>query len=267
MGALIRIASEEIDNAMVVFLRNIFGLIVLIPWLIRLKPSGLKTQRLGFHLARTLFGLSAMYCFFYSIPRLQLAEAVLLNYSAPIFIPIMAWFYLRERHRPAVYGAVIVGFLGVALLMKPGSSMLSWAGIVGLCSGVLAAMAMVTIRRMSTTEPTARIVFYFTIFSVLISALPALWDASLPSTQTLLIMLAAGAFATSGQLLLTGAYARAPAARVASLVYSTVIFAGLYGWIFWGETHDLVSLAGTALIIGAGVAAASLGEKKVVPST
>lgn len=262
MGALIRVASGELDNAMVVFLRNIFGLLILMPWLMKLRLSGLKTRRFRFHLARTLFGLSAMYCFFYAIPRLDLAQAVLLNYSAPLFIPVMAWFYLRERHRPAVYIAVAVGFIGVAMMMKPGSGLFSVAGLIGLCSGVLAAMAMVSIRRMSTTEPTARIVFYFTILSVIISAIPALWGASLPSYQAILIMLCAGTLATCGQLLLTGAYARAPAARVASLVYSTVIFAGLYGWIFWGETLDLMSALGTGLIIGAGVAAATLGVRR-----
>lgn len=262
MGALIRVASAELDNAMIVFLRNIFGLLLLTPWLIRLRWHGLRTQRLGLHFTRTLFGLSAMYCFFYAIPRLHLAEAVLLNYSAPLFIPIMAWFYLKERHRPAVYMAILIGFGGVALLMKPGSAMLSMAGLIGLCSGVLAAVAMVSIRRMSDTEPSARIVFYFTIFSVLISILPALWDATMPTSHAILIMLVAGGFATAGQLLLTGAYARAPAARVASLVYSTVLFAGLYGWIFWGETHGLESLLGTVLIVGAGVAAATLGVRR-----
>lgn len=114
---------------------------------------------------------------------------------------------------------------------------------------------MVAIRRMADTEPTTRIVFYFTVFGTLISAAPAAATWQAPSAAAWLVMLAAGAFATAGQLLLTRAYTLAPAAHVGSLIYAAVVFAAGFGWLFWGEVPDALDAGGTLLVILAGVIA------------
>src|SRR5690349_17761617 len=98
MGAFIKLASRELSNEMVVFFRNLFGLCLLAPWLLlRSGVAGLRTQRLPGHLLRAAFGLTSMYCFFYGIAHLPLAEAMLLTYSMPLFIPFIAWIWLGER--------------------------------------------------------------------------------------------------------------------------------------------------------------------------
>lgn len=255
MGAMIKFASAELPNTMVVFLRSAFGLLMLGPWLLRPGLAGLATRRPLAHLLRAAVGLSAMYCFFYAIPRLNLASAVLLNYSQPLFIPFIAWLWVKERPPARLFPAVAVGFAGVALILKPDAGMVSLPGLVGLASGVLAATAMVAIRRMADTEPTTRIVFYFTVFGTLISAAPAAATWQAPSALAWLVMLAAGAFATAGQLLLTRAYTLAPAAHVGSLIYAAVVFAAGFGWLFWGEVPDALDAGGTLLVILAGVIA------------
>ena len=193
-----------------------------------------------------------MYCFFYTIAHLHLAEAVLLNYSAPIFIAVIALVWLGERPSLKLIFAIIIGFTGLCFILKPGIEMFHGAAWVGLLSAVFAAFAMVTIRNLSTTEPIIRIVFYFSITSTLISAVPLLWFWQTPNLHVLLAMSFAGLAATCGQLLLTHAYSLAPASQVGPYTYATVVFAAIYGWIFWMETPDIYTLFGASLVIIAG---------------
>ena len=250
-GAMIKIAAGELPNAMVVWLRAVFGLLLLLPWLWRTDVT-LHTQRLRLHLLRACFGVGAMYCFFFAISDMLLANAVLLNYSQPLFIPFIAWAWLAERPPTRIFPAVLIGFAGVGLILKPTLGLVSTAGLLGLASGLLAAVAMVCIRRMSTTEPTLRIVFYFTTLATVLTTPAALWHWQTPDPASLAAMAGAGLFATVGQLLLTRAYALAPAAHVGSMVYATVIFAALWGYAVWGEVIDGFSALGTALVIVSG---------------
>src|SRR5699024_6659808 len=166
-SALIKVAASDLPNVMVVFLRTLFGLLALLPWLARRhRHISLRTRRIGSHLLRIGAGLSAMYCFFYAIAQLDLASAVLLNYSQPLFIPFIAWAWLDERPAARIFPAVAVGFVGVALILRPGLDWFESAGFIGLAAGLLAATAMTSIRRMADTEPALRIVFHFCVFEI-----------------------------------------------------------------------------------------------------
>lgn len=253
-SALVKVAADDLPNVMVVFLRTLFGLLALLPWLTRKRHKvGLRTRRPGSHLLRAGLGLSAMYCFFYAIAQMDLASAVLLNYSQPLFLPFIAWAWLSERPPVRIYPAVALGFVGVALILKPGLGWFGSAGLVGLAAGILAAAAMTAIRSMADTEPSLRIVFYFCILGVLITMVPALLFWQTPTPANWLAMAGAGTAATLGQLTLTRAYTLAPAAHIGALIYTTVLFAALLGWLFWGETPDLLSAVGAALVIAAAV--------------
>jgi drug/metabolite transporter (DMT)-like permease len=253
MGACIKVAARDIPNDMVVFLRNCFGLIYLLPWLLRGGLAPLKTQRFGMHLFRTLIGLSAMYCFFYAIAHMELSGAVLLNFSAPLFVPVIAWFWLKEKVPSLVRLALVIGFTGIVLILRPAPGAFNAAAFIGMWAGIFAATAMVSIRRMSNTEPTTRIVFYYSVICTLVSSLPVLWHWTTPDTKALLLMIGAGIFATNGQLLMTRAYAHAPAARVGPFMYLTVVFAGLIGWWLWLEIPDGLALLGMLMVITAGI--------------
>ncbi|MGB1580965.1 MAG: DMT family transporter [Nevskiales bacterium] len=248
MGALIKIASPSLNTEMVVFLRNFFGLIALLPWLYRIRMPSLKTERFGGHILRAAFGLSAMYCFFYAIHHMPLANAVLLNYSAPVFAPVIAYYWIKEKFSFWTYPAVSLGFVGIIFILHPTVAFLTAASMVGMLSGILAAIAMISIRRMANTEPATRIVFFFTTFSVLLSSIPLLWAWQTPHPLALMSMLGAGIFATLGQLSLTKAYALAPAAQIGSLIYSAVVFSAIWGWLIWDENLDRSFLIGTLLI-------------------
>ncbi|MDZ7735764.1 MAG: DMT family transporter [Gammaproteobacteria bacterium] len=204
-------------------------------------PRGLQalgTHRLPAHLFRAVAGLTAMYCFFYALAHLHLAEAVILNYSSPLFIAVFALLLLGERANRRLVAAIVIGLLGVGMIVKPGTGVWSPAALIGLASGVFAALAMVGIRHLSATEPTRRIVFYFCLFGTLFSAVPMLWAWQAPSLEIFAAMALAGTGATAAQLLLTKSYSLVPAAQVGPYTYASVIFAALFGWLLWNETPE-----------------------------
>ena len=250
MAACVKTAAATMPNEVIVFFRSATSLVVLLPWLLLQGPVALKTRRPWAHLWRAAFGTVAVYSFFYAIAHLTLAEAILLTYSTPLFIPFIGWIAIREVPPPVIFPAVATGLVGIALIVKPGgASLVSVASAVGALSGVMAACAMVTIRRISDTEPAARIVFYFSGLSALIASVPLLWTWRAPDTATLILLVVIGVLATLGQLLLTHAYSLAPAARIGAFAYVSVVFGGLIGWALWGETPDGLSVLGMLLVV------------------
>ena len=250
MGAFAKVTAQQgVSEALIVFVRNVVGVCALLPWVLRHGRKSLYTTRFGGHLWRALFGLCGMYTLFYALAHLPLAEALLLNYASPLFIPFIAWLVLSEHPPALMIPASLLGLVGVALIVKPVSLQLSLAAGVGAASGLFAACAMVSLRRISDTEPAQRVVFYFSAIGVVVSAIPLFWFAQAPTWTQLLWMVATGLSATNGQLQLTRAYGFAPAARVGAMGYSAVIFAGLIGWIGWGDQPDRYTLLGAMLVI------------------
>jgi drug/metabolite transporter (DMT)-like permease len=201
-----------------------------------------------------------MYCFFYAIAHIALAQAMLLKMTAPLFMPFVALAWLGESIPGRVLGAVLLGFLGVALIVGPQPAAASSVALIAVLGGFLAALAKVTVRRLARTEPTVRIVFYFAVVGTLVSAVPLLWAWRTPAASSLLWMLAVGCFATLGQLLLTRGMALAPAGRLGVFAYSSAVFGAAYGWFFWQETILWSTAAGALLVALAGVMAGHAGK-------
>ncbi len=266
MGAAVKAASQSLPTTMVVFFRNAVALAVLLPLAARHGPANLETRHFSQHLVRGLFGLAAMYCFFYAIGRLRLADAVLLNYTLPLFLPAIERLWLREPIPRRLWPPLGLGFLGIALILKPGSGVFQGVALVALAAGVLGAVAQVGIRRLTATEPTTRIVFYFAAIATAVSALPLAGTWQRPSAAAWGALLASGLVATAGQLLLTRAYASAPAGQVGPFLYSSVVFSGLLDWLIWGTTLDSLFVLGAALVVAAAVLALKLRDGRVRPA-
>jgi drug/metabolite transporter (DMT)-like permease len=258
MGAAVKAASRELPNTMVVFFRNAVGFAALLPWLLRGGLENLKTRHLSEHLVRGLSGLLAMFCFFYAIAHLRLADAMLLNQSVPLFLPFVEGLWLREPVPPRILPPIAVGFLGLVLILRPGTGLFEVAALVGVASALFAAVAQVGIRRLTRTEPTTRIVFYFALIATVVSGLPLLHTWTPPAPGTWVVLLLMGTLATFGQLCLTKAYAFAPAARVGPFIYTGPVFASLIDWLLWGTLPDGVWLVGALLVVGAAVLALRL---------
>jgi drug/metabolite transporter (DMT)-like permease len=251
MGVAIREASLTVNNESVVFFRNLVGVLFFLPLLLVKGPGPLRTKRLRSHVWRTTFGLAAMYCFFYAIAHLPLADAMLFTYSAPLFTPLIAHWWLKE---PLTWRMLLtsgVGLVGVLLVAKPSAALFDIQALVGIAASLLAAFAFVSIREMSDTEPAFRIVFYFSLFSALISAIPMSWAWQPLHEQELWLLLIAGLLATTSQIIMSKAYSLAPPGVIGPFAYLAIVFAGIIAWLRWGEAPGLASLAGAALIFTA----------------
>jgi len=258
MAAMVSLAARELANAPIVFFRHFIMLVFLLPWLVRQGRRALQTDDLGGHLVRGLAGVAAVACYFYAIARLRLADAVLLNQSMPLFIPLVERAWLGERIPSRLWGVLLLGFAGLLLILRPGSGVFEPAALVGLGSAVLASIAQVGIRRLTRTEPVTRIVFYFGLVASVVALPPAAYWWTSPSAKTWAILLLMGIFATVGQFTLTRAYVHAPAAHVGPFLYAGPVFAGLLDWLIWGRLPDALFVAGAVVVIASATLALRL---------
>ena len=264
MAAAVRVASRELPNAPIVFFRHFIMLVFLLPWLARGGRRALATDDLPGHLVRGLAGVSAVACYFYAIARLRLADAVLLNQSMPLFIPLVERTWVGERIPRRLWGVLALGFAGLLIILRPGTGVFEPAALVGLASAVFASISQVGIRRLTRTEPVTRIVFYFGLVASVAAAPPAVWWWKTPSAATWAVLLLMGVFATVGQFTLTRAYVYAPAARVGPFLYAGPVFAGLLDWLIWGRLPDALFVLGAGIVVAAATLALRLRDRALL---
>ena len=256
MGVCVKLAAETHSAVEITFYRSFISLLIMFV-LVRLHGVRLATPHWRWQVSRGVIGFAAIFAYFYAIILLPLATAVTLNYTSAIFLAI----YLAlagMRMSGGILGALLVGLLGVAMLLKPTlhADQLS-AGLIGLGSGVLAGMAYFSVRELGARgEPEVRTVFYFSLVSSVCAALWLLFsELHAVNLRSGLLLLGVASFATAAQLAMTRAYTRGKTLLSAALAYSTVIFSSLFGVLFWGEVLDASAWFAIALIILSGIAA------------
>lgn len=249
MGICIRYASQSVDNYTIVFFRNLVGLVLFLPFIFKQGIHFVKTEKLWMHTWRSLIGLAAMYGFFYAIAHLKLSNAMVFTYSSPIFIPLIAWLFLKEKITTGMLCAAGLGFIGVFCVAKPDQGLLNWISIIGIASSLFASMAFVTVRALTQTEPPERIVFYFCLIGSLISVIPMFWVWRPYYLHELFFLIAAGVLANVSQIFMSHAYRLAPAGQIAPVNYMAIIFAGIWGFLLWNEIPDLYSIIGFCIIL------------------
>jgi len=246
----IKAASSELPAPQLVFLRSVVGLLIILPIVLPRGIKFIKTPIIHMHMLRGLISLIAMTCLYYAIGNVGLSESTLLNATSPLFIGLLAMPILKEQITLRSAVALIIGFVGVSLILKPGTALFTFAALIGLCSGFFIGCAKILVRYMANTEPVLRTVFYFSIFSTIYSGILMIWFWQTPSLFDVSIMVLAGISATGGQTLLTYAFTHNEAVTVAPFTYVTVMMATLIGWIVWNELPDIGSSIGAVLIIG-----------------
>lgn len=266
MGVLVKLASERFSAPELVFYRSLFGLLsiyVFIVLVTRQWLAPLETRHFRSHVKRGLSGFMALVMFFYAIAHLPLATAITLNYTAPLFLAAITAWWLGEQHGKGLVAALLLGFAGVAVLLQPGwQGQDRLAGLIGLVSGFLAALAYLNVRTLGREgEPEWRVVFYFTLIATLGAAL---WMAVAgfirPRAADWPLLVAMGLTATLAQLAMTRAYRLGNTLTVGTLAYSNVAFSALYGVMLFGDRLSLSAWIGMALIVLAGIVSIRAGR-------
>jgi S-adenosylmethionine uptake transporter len=269
MGVCVKFASAHYHPGEIVFYRGLVGALML-GGLARWRGSSLRTPVPAMHFWRSAVGVASLVLWFYAIGGLPLATAMTLNYMSSVW---MALFLIggsvmmgSARVDGRLVAAVLVGFVGVALVLRPTiDDRQLWYGLAGLLSGMLAALAYLQVTALGRAgEPEARIVFYFSLGGMAAGAVTMLWTgASAHVAFAPLWLVAVGVLATAAQMLMTRAYAIGRALSNASLQYLGIAYAFVYGVLLFGDPVTLSALAGMALIVAAGLGATLLRARSV----
>jgi drug/metabolite transporter (DMT)-like permease len=267
MGVCVKQVGGRIPVAEVVLARGLVS-VALSWWLLRrsgVEPWG---RQRGLLVWRGVVGTLALLCVYAAISQLPLAAATVLQYLYPTFTALLAWLVLGERVGRRVLAAVAVGWSGVLLVAHPNALQIGalsagaldagalgqlalpgWPVLIGLAGALLTAVAYVSVRKLKGREHPLVIVFYFPLVAVPMSLPLVLLDPVWPTPVELLWLLGVGVFTQLGQVTLTRSLMALPAARATAISYVQVVFAGLWGWLLFGEAVDGWTLAGAALVL------------------
>ena len=241
--------SGDLPTVQKVFFRNFVGLMVS-GTMIYFQPGTFKGKNIPGLISRSIFGLLGVFFYFYAIDHIPLADAVVLNQTSPFFVVIMSAVFLKERIRRFQIPAILMAMLGVSLIIQPEFDASVLPAVVALLSAIFAATAYTTIRHLRLTDRPQIIVFYFTLFSVIVTfPFLLLGYFEKPSAIQVASLLAVGIFATSGQLLMTFAYRFSEAGDLSIYSYGKTVFSVVIGIVIWIEIPNLLSFIGIGAIL------------------
>lgn len=259
----VKLLADRIPAGEVVFFRSAFALlpvVAMVAWQGELR-DGLKTDRPGGHLIRSVVGVTAMAFWFSGVQRVSLADSLAITYAAPLLTVALAALLLGEIVRIHRWSAVAVGFFGVLIVLSPhfgdAGHILEGGAATGaaMCfaSAFFMAFAQIQVRSLTATEKTGAIVVYFSIGSALVALVSTPWWV-MPTGSDLALLIMTGIFGGIGQIFLTLGYRHADASVIAPLEYTSMLWAVASGWWIFGEWPSPTVLLGSAVIIGSGVA-------------
>lgn len=256
MDALAKWQAETYHVAQLIFFRSFFGLLVLLPFLMRGRGilAKLHSRQIGLHAVRTVFGLASLFAFFLSVRYLELADAVVLSFASPLFLTGLSVLLLGEHVGWRRWAAILVGFMGVLVMMRPGGDLFTIYALLPLAGALAYAVVGIFIRVLSRTEETVTIVFYFGLFGTLATGvmLPFVWIAPV-SAADWVAQIGIGVCGGLAQMAMTNAFSRAPLAVVAPFDYTAIIWSVLFGYAVWGDMPALTTWAGTAIVVASGL--------------
>ncbi len=280
MGVCVKLASAYYSTSEIVAYRGAIGMLMIFS-IIKWQGGSLRTSMAGDHLRRGVVGVAALWLWFYAIANLPLAMAVTLNYMSPIWIAAIlfvgAWWHNKKRLELSMLLAIVLGFIGVILLLRPtinANQLVS--GGVALISGMLAALAYMQVRKMGLLgEPEYRVVFYFSTVCAVAGLLgtmvsgsispqaPSSWHAH--EARGLILLLVVGLTAASAQVAMTRAYRLGNTLVTANLQYVGIVFSSIWDVLIWHDTLHPLSWLGIAVILSSGIIATFYNTRNARP--
>jgi drug/metabolite transporter (DMT)-like permease len=266
MALVIKQLGSSIPSIEILFFRSAIGFLFVLPFFARNLMEPLRTKRPGAHLIRGIMGAMANVCFFWTITHMLLADAVALQFSRPPFMLPLAVLFLGESADLRRSLIVMIGFLGIVVYARPFTAGFDPGVFVGAAGAVFSCWVVICIKWLAKTEPTRVIMFYYSLWTSVFAAIPALVWWVTPTPFELLMLAAVGILGIYGQGLVTHGYTMAEAGVLVTLDYSRVVYAAILGYLLFGEVPGPWNFVGMALIIVASLYLV-LSERKPKPPT
>lgn len=256
MAALIKLASlRGVQLAETLFFRQFFAVPIALAFVLAGPGlASLRTARIGRHITRTMFGVIGMVANFGAIILLPLAEATTLQFTVPIFATILSTLMLKEVAGLHRWSAVLLGFVGVLLVVRPGDGHFPlYAAATGLFAAFMVALISIQIRELGRTESATTTVFWFSLLSLPILGIGYIFYARAHDPISWALLVGIGLIGGLGQMALTSSFRWAPVSTVVPMDYSGLIWATLYGWLLFGVLPIASTWFGAPLIIASGL--------------
>ena len=254
LDATARLLLETYALPQLALLRCLFSMLIIFSWaVVRDQTGRLATRRPGWHAFRSLLMAASMFAFFHALRFIPLADVVCIAFAAPLIITSLSQPFLGERVGVWRWTAVIVGFVGVVIVIRPGAGLLHPAALIALGGAVAYAGLALTARKLSTSESTVALSFYSFIISLLIGSVLSVDYWLQPGVFDWLLFALCGGCGGMAFICMNAAYARAPAALIVPFEYTGLIWAATIGYLMWNEIPTMTTWLGAALIVSSGL--------------
>ena len=237
---------------LMIFLRNVINLVLMAPSMIRQGKSMIVTQRLGTHALRNLFLYSGNVAWFYGVTSIALADVASLQFTSPLFTAIVAAAFLGEKIGGHRMVAILVGFAGALIIIRPGMIPINLGTVMILIAAFLYSCAHVVTKRLSDTESGSTVVFYMSVTILVYSAIPAFFVWQTPAWADMPAMIGLGITGYATHYCITRSLAVGDASFVIAFDFMRLPFSALLGWLLFREMLDTWTVAGALIIFAAG---------------
>ncbi len=248
IGVFEKSISHGVSIPVILFFQNSTCFCLILIELSRNRIDSLKPQQLPTYLVRIGSGIGCYVTLFYIIRYIPVSEAMLYQYSASLWIPFIMFFWLKVKMPSKLWTGILIGFAGMLLILKPGRSMLGLVSLAGILCGVVQGISVVAIRKLST-EPIARVLFYYYLIAILCTSLFAIHYWTPLSLKDFVLLLGVGISTYSGQKIFAYSCRFAHPTTLAPICYTSILYSGLLGWMFWNEIPDKETILGMAFVI------------------
>jgi drug/metabolite transporter (DMT)-like permease len=260
VGTLAKVSGQYTSTGVLLLFQNLICLLFIVPVALRGGWSSLRTGKLGLHVLRAATGTACWYALFFAITQIPLANATLLTYSAPLWMPLVAWVVTRQRVARATLVGAGIGFVGVMLVLRPQGHSFNLGELSALAGALFLAVAMMSVRWLGATEPITRVLFYYFLLSTVMSVPIAVFDWQPIPANAWVSLIGLGFAQLFSQILIVIAYRYASAEKVGPFIYSVIVFTALIDWIVWDHPPTQFTYLGMALVIGGGLVAVRAGR-------
>lgn len=254
MDAAIKYLTADFGTWQIMFFRGFFSLIPIAMLTARSGGLGtLRTSHLLSHVGRALIGIAAAFCFFYAYSIMPLADAYAIAFAGPLFMTALSVPVLKEKVGWRRWLAVLVGFVGVIVMLRPGQGMLTLTALVPLAAAAFYALTMLYVRVLARTESNAAITFYFVTTMSVMAAIAMIPEWRTPQGWQWLLLIMVGVIGGVAQIAFTQAFRLTSPSLLAPFEYTAMIWAVLFGYILFGDIPDKAIWIGGAIVVAAGL--------------